>query len=223
MKDDVNIFDIDGTLFNSNSTFDFLEFIYGKELRYKLIKLLYGNIFFKILNRIIFKIFNLDIKRKRFLSILNRVSKPNLDRMSCSFYNNFLKTKRKEELISILKTKADEKIVFASATLDFLAERICEELKKELDLKNVDFISSELFYKNGICCGYLKNDLLNKKLIKLVEMNIRLPFNLVVSDDIYDYQLMKSSKKAVVVLTPKNRKKWQTILREKSNFKIITV
>ena len=112
MNKDIVIFDLDGTLIDSNSTFDFMNYIFGKNLLYKI----YNSFVFKIANRISVKFFSFDFKRILNLSLLKGISKSTLESWAKQFYNDFINNKRiKDEililLIDYLKTGKDVFVV----------------------------------------------------------------------------------------------------------------
>lgn len=216
------IFDIDGTIFASNSTFDFLHFSFGKTARYRRTNVLFGNIFSKILNRILFKVFSFDLKRKMYIRILKGKSRTELEEFADIFCSEFLNFRKNNDVIGLISQLKDENICFVSATLDFLSKRIILFLKNLLSLENVTVLSTELLYKNGICTGKIKKDLLNKKLFALNELRVEKPFDFVVSDDLFDIPLMENSRESYVVLTKKNKMKWEKKLKS-ANFKFKTI
>lgn len=213
MNKDIVIFDLDGTLIDSNSTFDFMNYIFGKNLLYKI----YNSFVFKIANRISVKFFSFDFKRILNLSLLKGISKSTLESWAKQFYNDFINNKRiKDEililLIDYLKTGKDVFVV--TATLDFLGKYIVKQLCFQINDDHI--ITTEFKYNNDICTGRIDNDLLNKKRDVLLKHNIQAPYDIVVSDDIYDAQLMEESLHNYIVITKKNKNAWKNYLTNKT-------
>lgn len=208
------IFDIDGTLFDSNSTFDFFEYFFSTTKNYRILKFILGNKLAKIINRVLFRIFSLDLKRMLYIAMLRNKSYSELSFYAKAFCYDFLSYKKKKETFALLKELRTENIYFVTATMDFLAEQIVAYIREELSLENISVGSTKLAYNNNICTGKIEMDLLGKKLYYLFSLGLKRTFDIVVSDDLSDLELMKNSKMSYVVFTKKNYSKWNRMLKK---------
>ncbi len=211
------IFDIDGTLFDSNSTFDFFEYFFASTRKYKILRSILGFKLAKIINMLFFRIFSLDLKRMLYISMLRNKSYTELSVSAKDFCYNFLAYNKKKETFELLKEFRTENIYFVTATMDFLAEQIVAYIKKELSLENINVGSTKLAYNNNICTGKIKMDLLGNKLYYLYNLGLKSSFDIVASDDITDLELMNNSKMSYIIFTKKNYSKWKRVLK-KQNF-----
>ena len=121
----VVLIDIDGTLFNSNSTFDFLDSLpHGKW--YGFYRKVGASIFGRIVNKLAIILFSKDIIRMIGINCLKGYSQKKLLTLGEEFYDNFLLQRKNSEVFNMLdeEKKNDSKIILASATLDFLSEII---------------------------------------------------------------------------------------------------
>ena len=69
------LFDICGTIYRSNTTFDFLEFYLKENKRFKLYRTIYKSFFWKIINRALRSWLHYDLTRTLALLIVNLVNK----------------------------------------------------------------------------------------------------------------------------------------------------
>ena len=89
--------DICGTLFYSNTTFDFLDY-YIKNPEYLRLRNRMKNILLLKANNIIYRIFHYDYFRAKALSYLKGMRKDVLNEMAEEFFHNFL-TPRKNKIV----------------------------------------------------------------------------------------------------------------------------
>lgn len=209
MNNSIIIFDLDGTLIDSNSTFDFLYFFMGNKFKYKI----FNCFFAKILNRISVKLFRLDFKRNLNLLLLKGFSRTQLEVMAQDFYDKFISSNRiKSNIVELLNTFISEgrEVYIATATLDFLGEVIMKQLCPKISRNSI--FTTEMNYNADVCTGTLRIDLLNRKKQELEKHGIYGEYLAVVSDDIYDAKLMENSENNFVVITKKNRLRWKNYL-----------
>ncbi|TLT05307.1 hypothetical protein FE248_01035 [Aliarcobacter cibarius] len=186
-------------MYKSNTTFDFLDFMFVDNRKYVFFRMLSKHIFIKVLNKISLKIFNFDFVRSYFLSYLQNYSKSELENIANDFYDKVLVYKKNLKVINLLKESINNNcnIKLASATIDIIASRISKEY-------NVEYISSTLQFKKGICTGKLENDLLGRK-DKFFKNNIEL----IVTDNLSDLNLVKISNRKIILSKRKNFKFWE--------------
>ena len=208
----VYIFDICGTLYNSNTTFDFLEyFLSHANTFYRKYSTLRKTFIWRLVNKFFIKFFHKDLTRIIALHFLEGRSCDELKNAAESFYNDFLFTRQNIEIIEDLKTLSknpQNKVIILSATLDFIANTIARHLGCQY------CYSSQLVYDKNICQGKLYVDLLGKKL-EIIFKNFKGTFAAVYTDDFSDLPLLSLAKVKNVIVYPKTQKRWKKILKKK--------
>lgn len=201
--------DICWTLFYSNTTFDFLDYLI-QEPSYLRLRKLHKLRFFYLLNLLIFKTFNIDIHRTLAIRYLKGMSKDFIYQQVENFYNEVLSKKRIESVWNCLPK---ENIILISATLAPIAEVVAEHLGAW-----VDFCASTLEFQNGICTGRLTNDLLGKK---QAAINAYTNFA-IITDNTSDAPLVLAAQHATIIVY-NNLKRWNKLLHNKNNITFIHV
>ena len=190
------IVDICGTLFNSNTTYDFCRFFFVNSKRYRILEIIFNSSFIYLLNAACFKLMRKDIKKIILIKMLNGYSYEELYNAANLFYDQYLQNCKSE-------------IVICSATLDFIADAIANKMHIELH------ISSRLLYTlNAKCKGKILVDLYGMKKSALQAKNISPPFEAVFTDDISDIELLKFSVRRFVIVSKKKRHKWDVLLKK---------
>ena len=203
------IVDICGTLYKSNTTFDFLDRISYENKKYKFWRKVSRCFFLRKLNSLLFVLLQKDFKRIYFLTYLKGYSKDLLLLYAQDFFCNYLKQRENKEVIDYLLSTPNWSLVLASATIDPIASIIA----KSLNISN--YISSDMEYDNyGVCTGKLKKDLLGKKKDALLEKGFGETYEATISDDYWDLPLFKSSKFTIVVSSKKRISFWQQVAAE---------
>ena len=158
----IYIFDICGTLYRSNTTFDFLEyFLKDTNIYYRYYNILRKTIAWRLFNKIAMKLLHRDITRIIALRFLKGYSLSELKNAAQSFYSEYLVVRQNKKVIDALESLSSDsqnKIIIISATLDFIAAAISKHIPCQ------SYQSSQLAYQNDICQGKLSIDLLGKKL-----------------------------------------------------------
>lgn len=201
------LIDICGTLFYSNTTFDFLDY-YIKDPKYiRLRKKMKNPIFLKT-NNIIYRIFKYDYFRSNAISYLKGIRKDTLKEMAEEFYDSYLSKRKNEKIWNIIASIEEQKIpiILISGTISPIAEIVANDM-------NCLEISSPLEFKNNICTGKIKKDNLRNKAKALKEKNINPPYSIVITDNIADSKLFKHAKECIIICYG-NRKKWNFALNK---------
>lgn len=214
------LIDICGTLYRSNTTFDFIRYYYSETNWYKLMDYFRSIKFLRHLNYIIFKIFKIDIIRKLLIWHLKGLTNIELSAMSETFLNSYLAKKQNNDVIEIIKNQRESGVtpVIISATLDCISKVIAKKMNIEV------YYSSELAYDKDTCLGYLKKDLLGKKLKTLVEKDLTPPYTGVITDNYSDMDIIKCSKNVFLIQYSKYKDKWlsmDALSKEQNITKII--
>lgn len=201
------LFDIDGTLFDANSTFDFLDGLqHGRWYQYyrRVGRTLLG----RVVNKLSILIFRKDIIRMIGIRCLKNYSHSDLQQMGEIFYENFLKFRSIPEIIKLLNKEktAGSRVILASATLDFLAEII------KCRVGASACFGTELMYNDGICTGKIQKDRLGHKMDALKEMGVQMPVDLMVTDNVTDVELLRNSLRQVIVVYPRENTRWKKMI-----------
>ena len=204
----IYIFDICGTLYKSNTTFDFLSWIFKKNRKFNLYKKVYSNILWKAFNKFLRHFFRFDLTRILALYFLRGFNRDVLSQKADEFVNSFLVTKKNNDVINTLNKLKENRsnIIIMSATIDIVAKAIAKSLQVE------HFCSSALKYDGSICCGYLDRDLLGNKSSFLKDnVNIAAVF----TDDLSDTDILELAKEKNIIIYKKTSLKWSKLIKKK--------
>lgn len=212
MEKPLYVFDICGTIFKSNTTFDFLTFLLvPKNKSYSCFDKLRKTFVWKVFNKISRTYFHVDVTRAIALRFLRGYSRQDLLTNATAFYDSYLmKHPNSSVLDKIREIQADDScdLLIASATIDVVAEVIANRLHIK------KWYSSELCYnKEGICQGKLSKDLLGKKKELVQEVKNR-PIYSIFTDDFTDMPLLVEAKQKNIIICPKTYKKWKKVVKQ---------
>src|SRR5687768_6540713 len=122
------VIDICGTLYDSNTTIDFIRWYSRKDKPGFLLSLVdtWG---FKFLNKVLYRLFKLDLIRAIKIQKLKGLSKADLDALSELFYQEILLERKRHDIHAQVAEfeKRGYHVILASATLDFIAEKIASK------------------------------------------------------------------------------------------------
>ncbi len=211
MKERIHVFDICGTLYNSNTTFDFLEYFFKTNKSYCFYNKIRKSFLWCAINHILRKCCHKDMTRMIALHYLRGYSREELLAAAQVFYKSFLVNHQNNAVLDqlhYLQHMPEEKIVIVSATLDFIAEVIAEQLSCTV------WYSSKLQYQSGICQGFLICDLLENKVEKIFN-DTQIRIESVYTDDISDVALLNIAQTQNVIVYPKTRNKWEKVIEKK--------
>lgn len=198
MNKKVIIFDICGTLYHSNTTCDFCEWVENRFFYKNLLKFS-KSIVGKIINKIFELFFNYDLIRNLHVWSLKGKSMDDIVNEADAFVESFLKDKKIMEVHEILSSKNKNNVVLISATLYPVAKAIAKNLRIAL------FYSTSLsFDKNNILSGKIDEDLSGNK-HKLFK-NKKVDF--IATDNLNDYKLCLMSEEVVIISKQKHLKLW---------------
>lgn len=191
------IFDICDTLYRSNTTMDFCEYrAIGFQKRIlKFSKTFLG----KVINKFLINLFNYDWIRSIHIKTLKNIEISIIERDADSFVDNYLNNKKIEEVHKYLETFNKNEVILVSATIDPVAKAISKSLG------NINYLSTTLNYKDSICLGTIKEDLLGNKQKYFQDKKI----DFIITDNKSDLQLCKLSKKIIIVSKKKNLEFWK--------------
>lgn len=186
------IFDVCGTLYNSNTTFDFIEFVVQDNFKKKILLRTIKFRPIKVAILLLGRLFHVDIYKNLYIKQLKNFTYKELLSKSNSFFYNVLATKEIPFSFDLLKKFQNEKkydVRLYSASLDIIINTIGHKL-------NLQTKSSELEFRSGICTGKLKLDLFGKK-HELVKNNDSI--YAVITDNLSDWKLLEIADKRIVL------------------------
>lgn len=220
MNKEYFLIDICGTIFNSNTTFDFLKFYFSKKHWYKILIMIRKIKILIIINAIFMRLFQIDLFRYWALTHLKGYTKEQLSSMSDIFYKEYLTKRTNKEATEIIERmkRENKELILVSATLDCIAFAV----SKNMNIPCV--FSSKLAFKNNKCLGRLQHDLLTNKLNVLVDNKINPPYWGIITDNYSDMALIKKSQH-VFLIQYSNKKNYWKHLSDKLNIetKLITI
>lgn len=214
--DNVVLIDICGTLFNSNTTFDFLD-CYIHNSSYRRFRRVMKSPLWRYFNSAVYRIFSLDMSRRIALSHLAGYSRHQLDDMAEAFYRDYLLPRKIQPVWQLMESygNAGTEIVLVSGTIDPVARAVARHIGVER------YVSSKLRYDTSdICKGRLADDVLRTKHRKLADMHIVPPYEHVVTDNPKDVQLVQDARQTTIVVHG-GIKRWRFLTRNLKNVSFI--
>lgn len=210
-NEEIVLIDICGTLYDSNTTMDFLDYVFGMQRRYRRYRTMTTWLPMRILNKCSLLLFLKDPIRTYGVRFLKGLSKDEIQSFVEKFYTDYLQDRCQKPVVDLLDQYrySPYRLVIVSATLDCIAHKIA----KTLNISTV--FSSVMKYDSvGRCTGRIAVDLLHAKQKALQQHGIYPPFNLTISDNLSDAALMQQSEKSVIVCWKRKKGKWlRTICR----------
>lgn len=186
-------FDVCGTLYRSNTTYDFVRFLFP----------LFSRLIFSIparaINKLSVRFFDFDLIRYCAIRKLRGMHKDLLYTKAEEFVNDILCDLILRKTHELLSTFNIDEVCLISASID----PIINAIAKELGI--VNWYSSELDYSNNVCLGVLKKDLLGKKHV-LFEVN---SFEIMVTDNKSDLRFVLKTNKSYLIASKKTLDFWK--------------
>lgn len=192
----LKVFDICGTLYDSNTTFDFCR--YRSSGLNKIALLIVRGIFFKVLNKISMVLFNYDLIRSIHIRTLRGCPPELVYIEAVKFVDEYLDNKKIHSAHAFLEKFKKDEILLVSATIDPVAKAISEKLG------GLRFISSMLELSDGSLTGLLKRDLLGLKHNYIETDSV----DFIITDNKSDIVLCRQAKEVVIVSKKKNLNFW---------------
>jgi len=204
---DVVVFDLCGTIYDSNTTFDFLDYHFRNHhnyQRYRKISRLFAT---RAANKLSTRILNYDFIRKWGVSFFKGISKADLLESFHNFYAEVLSAKEIHITKTLLEQAkiANARIVLMSASLDI----IVDELASKLDIK--ESYATQLTLANDRYTGQIAGDLLGTKhrLIKMLNAGDKKV--IFISDNLSDANVIRHVNEFYAVSPAKNLEFWKRI------------
>ena len=195
------IFDVCGTLFYSNTTFDFLSYLFekidAKRLK-KLIEIRKKNNLMFLFRALVFKLIKVDLFKRKAVFLLKGLKEKDIHCNAIAFYNEKLAHSKIEDAFHLLANQKGRSIL-VSNSIDPIVRVIAQQL-------DVPYFATEIEIINGLFTGRIKNDLFGKKHKKIADEDIH--YFSVVTDNESDYELVKRAKTRYVVIKNNSDKKY---------------
>jgi phosphoserine phosphatase len=209
MEQSVILVDICGTLFNSNTTFDFLDYYFDCHKTYHYFRLFTKTVVWKSFNLCLLKGFGIDLTRILAIRRLKGFTKNELSEMANHFYSNYLMSRKIQPVFQLLELYKSEgrTIILVSATMDFIADEVAQRTEIETSYSTV------LQYdKGGRCKGKISMDLLGRKFVSLKGKQLNPPYAVVITDHLSDIDIVKNAFHSILITTSKTEVKWNRLL-----------
>lgn len=202
------LIDICGTLYFSNTTFDFFDsFIRRKS--YRAFRWFFKTFAGRAVNKIAVEFFKRDLIRYVAVRYLRGMKKTYLLEQARDFYKTFWEYLRNEDAMEELNhfRAKGYTIILASATLDFIAEVIAEHLEISC------FFGTTLDYDGeDICLGTMRQDRLGHKSEALDAMGVTIPYFCVMTDNVTDKDLLRRADSAILIKYPHTVQRWTSLI-----------
>lgn len=205
------LIDICGTIYRSNTTFDFMAFYFSAEPWFRRLQRVRKCRYISAVNSRIHYYFGIDIIRYVLIRHLKGYSRTELSSMVKTFYNDFLKCRVNEQVIEIIEKKRKEgyKLIIVSATLDCISKEIANRLNIP-----IQFSSTLSYDTKGICKGILQQDLLGNKGESLQSIGLVGRFEGVITDNYSDLDIIKLSRYAYLIQNANRNFFWSSLVQK---------
>jgi len=185
----IAVFDVCGTLYDSNTTFDFLDDYFSKDKKYRLFRKFSKSLVAKVLNYPFYKFFYYDIIRIIATGFLKNIPKETVDSAMNEFVFEKLESKIKNDIYTLLTEykKKGFTIILMSGSYSSIIKNVNQYFQTD------GYFASELEVLNDKYTGkFMSDQLFNKKEV-LLEMYPNITELIVLSDNLTDYELMKEA------------------------------
>lgn len=200
----IAILDICGTIYDSNTTFDFFESIASSKIEKKLLKIRENRIIM-LLNLFLFKLTHADLYRKiciRFF--LTGKSIDNIEMAVSKFHDEVLAYRKISETSKIIQSlSCDYDFIICSASIDPVVRIIAKNIGCN------DYFATQISRNEDCYTGMIESDLLGKKYQCL--NNSGIVYDLVITDNKSDLDIIKNSNKSIIISKNKDLKYWSAI------------
>lgn len=191
----VAVFDVCDTLYDSNTTFDFLDDYFDDNRKYQLFRKCSTSFLGKVLNYPLYRFFNYDIVRVIATGFLRGESQHELEIAVKTFVYEKLSDKVYNSVQELMNTYKDKgfTIFLMSGSYSPIVKYVCDFFEAD------DFVASELEIVDNKYTGkYVNDQLFNKKKV-LLEKYANIDQLVVISDNKTDYDLFEIADKSYIV------------------------
>lgn len=207
----IAVFDVCGTLYNSNTTFDFLDNYFSKNKKYITFRKISNLFIVKALNHYVYKYMKTDMIKRYATSFLKGESIEDIDAYSRDFVYHYLKPKVKDHIYTMLKSYQNNgyKIILMSGSYNFIVRNVADYFKVDL------FFASSLQKSDKQYKGKYKKDIILNKYQLLTEKFPDINDLVVVSDNKSDLDLMLISSHSFAICNKKKQYKYWLKVKNK--------
>lgn len=204
----IAVFDVCGTLYEVNTTFDFLDFYLKENRKYVLLRKVSQSLPGKVGWHVVSRLVKVDLLRLLVTRFLKKQSYTDLDEAAREYVYEKLETKRQFEVIDLIAKYRDEgfSIVLMSGSYNFIVKHVCARFEAD------DYSASELEMDHSSCTGRYKFDQLLSKRETLLEKYPEITELNVVSDNLNDLHLMEMANNGYAIC---NKAKQERFWRSK--------
>lgn len=206
MNEQVFIIDICGTMFKSNTTFDFVKYFFHNKWRVKM----WFSKPYRIYNYIMFHFFHYEPLRHNLIMCLEGITKDKLQTMAEVFFCQYLKEREHKQTIDVIEAKRLENchLMIVSATIDVIAQTVASHY-------NISSCYSTLleYDANNVCTGRINIDLLSNKSDFLIDKGLNPPYAGIITDNYSDKDLIENSKNAFLITYKNKKNKWSLFIK----------
>lgn len=193
----VVVFDICGTLYNSNTTMDFCEWRCKSKLKKLLLRSL-KKVPIKAFNKLSSILFGIDFIRIININSLKGQNVREIENEAIKFVDTFLFSKKINLVHDCLHEFNRKDILLLSATITPVAKAISQKLG------GIEYLSTSLEIINSVYTGKIEIDLLGKKHNFINGSDIEF----IITDNLDDIEICKLSSRVVIVTKEKNVEFW---------------
>lgn len=201
----VVLFDICGTLFFSNTSFDFLDTVVSAK-SYRVFRKFSKTIVARIINKLSVILLHKDLIRSIAVLYIKGFTKEELLKLADYFYDDYLSNKKIDSTFDLIISYLADKnirVILASATFDFIAETVAKKIGV------AEFFGTDLCYNaKSEFSGSISKDRLGHKHQALVDMGVQPPYFKVITDNVTDMDIINHSETLNLILYPWTEKKW---------------
>ena len=201
------IFDVCDTLFNSNTTFDFLSYYFkqygylSKFFKLKLITAKYSPV--HLLLKVLSKIYNRDYYKITGVYLLKNHSCKEVEIGASKFIKEILLDKRIESTFKLLEENLESSILLSSSI-----EPVIKMIAKKLQIKK--YFATTIGTSNGSYTGHIIQEIRGiKEIMVKEELNSKCT---VITDNKSDYNLLSYASKRIIVISNSHEKDYWNLL-----------
>ncbi|MFZ5973491.1 MAG: HAD family hydrolase [Bacteroidota bacterium] len=210
---EVLVIDVCDTLFKSNTTFDFVDYLLGNtnRLRHQFFLLITSRLspaFYTL--ELLGKVTGIDVIRRLVIFLLRGYPKNMVEQWATDFMEDFLMPRLNTEVLQILQHRKSSKRFLISSSVEPVVKAIAHRL-------NVGYYASGLEERNGVITGRMSMDLTGKKHHVVEAINLTTPIHqlVVVTDNKSDYRLVEMAQERFVVVYSEEKKNFWRPLNPK--------
>lgn len=202
-------FDVCGTIYDSNTTFDFIEFFFKNDFKFSVQRFFLRSYFGRFAIKIYNAIFKKDFLRSYYLRRLRGIPVSVLTRNVTLFFDKVLEQKKINTVIQLLSEfkKNGCKIVLVSASLDVIIMETARRVQAD------EYFATKLGVKEGICTGEIEKDLYGHKDVLIADYLLSSKLeSTFVTDNFNDVNVYPLVDNFLVVSFKKDIRYWNNVL-----------